>query len=127
MIEVPMTKDIRDYEPKVIGIFTARQLVCICIASAYGIPLAFLLPIEDITLRITVAVLLMAPVIICGWVKAYEMPLETFVRRALLTSVFRPAIREYRSNTCNSYKGTPKRAEKKKKKMKKSRKYPARL
>ena len=64
MIEIEMSKDIRDFSPKLIGIFDARQLVCLGVASAYGIPLTFLLlkTLEmDISLALTIVVIAMAP------------------------------------------------------------------
>ena len=82
MIEIEMSKDIRDFSPKLIGIFDARQLVCLGVASAYGIPLTFLLlkTLEmDISLALTIVVIAMAPPIACGYVKLYGLYLDVFL------------------------------------------------
>ena len=54
-VEVEMSKDIHDYEPKIIGFMTMRQLVCVAIGLAYAVPLAVFLPISDLTTRLIIA------------------------------------------------------------------------
>ncbi len=87
-IEIEMSKDIKAYEVRVIGPLTMRQLVCILIASMYGIPLLFILKGSFMT-RTVIVIILMTPVILCGWGKAYGMPLEKYffliVKKSLIS------------------------------------------
>lgn len=104
MIEIEMSKDIRDFSPKLIGIFDARQLVCLGIASAYGIPLTFLLlkTLEmDISLALTIVVIAMSPPIACGYVKLYGLHLDVFLLKCVLPMYIAPAKRRYK--TVNRY------------------------
>jgi len=97
MIEVDMTKDIRKYDTKVIAGLTTRQLACIGIACLYGVPLFFLLGGLDISVRLFIAILCMAPTIACGWCDAYGMHLELFVKECLLNKLTKPQKVGYRS------------------------------
>lgn len=109
MIEVEMTKDLRDFSPKVIAFLDRRQLICVAIGCAYSIPIGRVIPLptelsgsgsmNDITARIALIVLLMSPAIACGWVKMYGMPLEVFVIHCILPILTRPATRLYRTET----------------------------
>ena len=95
MIEVEMSKDIRECEPKLIGPFTKRQIVCLIIAFAYGVPLYLLFKgIENITLRIFVTIALMSPAIACGWMELYGFHLEQFVVYIFKTRFLRPKKRK---------------------------------
>ena len=97
MIEVEMSKDIRDFQTKLIGPFTKRQLICIVIGLAYGVPLFFIFGSTgmDIVLRVLIPVILMTPTIACGWVNLYGMPLEKFMVHIIKTVFFRPKRRLY--------------------------------
>ena len=87
MIELEMSKDIKAHEPKVIGMFTTRQLVCLGIAAAYAVPLGFLLPFSIMT-NILVAIGFAAPVILCGWIKVGGLPLEKMVLKAIKSKMY---------------------------------------
>lgn len=98
MIEVDMTQDIREYEPKLFGLVTSRQIVLLAIGCSYSIPLALFLPLgNDINARFTVGMLCMIPVILLGWVKVYGMRLEQFLWQALLSLVLTPHNRIYKT------------------------------
>lgn len=71
-----MTKDIRDFEPHFLGPLTKRQLIYIGISCAYGIPFLVLAPIASIQNRIFVGILIMLPVIVCGFIKWEGLPVE---------------------------------------------------
>ena len=86
MIEVEISKDIKSHEVRIIGPFTGRQLACIGIALTYGVPLLFLLP-GSFTVRSVIALVLMMPTLMCGWGKAYGMPLEKFVMKAIRSTM----------------------------------------
>ena len=36
MIEIEMSKDIRGFEPKIVGMLTKRQLICVLISCVIG-------------------------------------------------------------------------------------------
>ena len=97
MIEIEMSKDIRDYEPRVVGMFTVRQIVCLCISAAYAIPIFMLLGWLGLgmTTQATVAILMAAPGIACGYVKMHGMPLEKFFVSCVLRQLLFPAKRKY--------------------------------
>ena len=70
MVEVEMTKDIRDYEPKLFGLVTTRQIIVLSIGIAYAAPIALLIP-TDFANQCMIAVFLMLPMILIGWVSVY--------------------------------------------------------
>lgn len=90
-----MSKDIKEFTPHIIGPFTRRQVICIAIACAYGIPVIMLLPIGDLTIRFMLGVVIMAPVVACGWVRPYNMPLEIFLAQVLKEMLLIPRKRKY--------------------------------
>lgn len=105
MIEIEMSKDIRAYEPKVVGMLTKRQLICVIIACAFGgvsfLFLNFLFPEMDIFWKALISVIPAVPVLQCGWTKKYGMPLEVFVLKYQIPNAFRPPIYPYKTE--NSY------------------------
>ena len=128
MVEVEMTKDIRDYETKHFGLITMRQMVCLLIGFAYAIPLFFLLPIEDMTTRIVIAAIAMMPVIIAGWVKIYGMRAEQFAIQVIKSTILTPSTLKYKCESGIDFVPkyqTTKDTAKKKKKIKKSPEYKA--
>lgn len=102
MIEVKMTKDIRDYSPKVIGPFTGRQLVCLVISLVYGIPIMIAIPF-DIIPRVLLGMLCMAPVLACGWVAPYGIPLERFFIKCIIPVLGSGGKRRYKCKNDFSY------------------------
>ena len=98
MIEVEMSKDIRDIEPKFIGPFTKRQTLCTIIALGYGVPLFFVMKGMPIFTRILIIILLMMPTIACGWCDMYGMHLEQFVLHLIRTLFLTPQKRQYEEN-----------------------------
>ena len=106
MIEVEMSRDIRDFEPKVISTFTARQLMCLGIGAAYSLPIALVLPF-DIIVKIVIAIVLMAPAVACGWVKLYGMYFDVFFMKVLLPNWTKPAIRKYATENTYAYLYSP--------------------
>ncbi len=102
MVQVEMNADIKDFQPKVLSIFTGRQLICIIIACTYGLPFMMMASfIPDIFTRIVTGFVLMAPVLACGWGNAYGMPLEQFMKTAIVGLVLTPRKRKY--ETKNTY------------------------
>ena len=101
MIEIEMSKDVRDYQPRILGPLTRRQLICILIAAAYCVPLFFLLPISDIMTKCVVVFVCAIPAISCGWVELYKMPFEVFIKQVILTTIATPTKRK--NKPVNSY------------------------
>ena len=89
-----MSRDIKNYEPKVIGPLTMRQIVCLLISLSYGIPIFFLIT-GDIVVRILIAMMAMVPVLLCGWLKVYDEPFEKFIKIVIINKFFRPVKRKY--------------------------------
>lgn len=103
MIQVEMNKDIRDFSPKVISIFDKRQLICVGLSALYGVPIMLYATSLDIYTRITLATVLMTPVIACGWVKMYGMPLERFFLHIIRNYWLTPTKRKYRTENTFSF------------------------
>ncbi len=99
MIEIEMSKDIREYEPKVIGIFTKRQLVCVAIGAACGLLVATRLPVIDPIINVLAAVIVAMPASICGWIDLYGMHLETYVLYVIQNNFLTPNKRKYKSES----------------------------
>lgn len=96
MIEVEMSKDIRECEPKLLGPFNKRQLIVCIIAAAYGVPLYFLLNqfLPVLFLRIIIVILLMSPTIACGWLNFQGMHFEQFVIHIFKNFILSPSKRD---------------------------------
>lgn len=103
MIQIEMSKDIHDFSPKIISVFDKRQIVCIAIAGAYGLPFMLYATSVDIYTRITIAVVLMTPVVMCGWVNMYGMTLERFIWHIIKTRLFGSVRRYYATDNTFGY------------------------
>lgn len=96
MIELEVPKDIRKYEAKLFGPFTTRQLICFvaaCIIAFVVYKSAILLMPQDICIFFTLIII--APLLLCGWVKVYGMPFEKFAKVAFTTTFVSPKVRKY--------------------------------
>ena len=103
MLEIEMSSDIQHIEPKILGPFTFRQIICIGISMSYGIPILIAIP-GDIVVRILVTLVLMAPALLCGWIRVYNEPLERFAYKAILNTIIKPTKRKYKAeNTYEVY------------------------
>ena len=78
MLEIQMSKDIKTFEPTIVGPFTLRQIIWITIGTVLAMPAFFLMP-GEITVRILIATLIAAPLIMCGWVKVQGMYLDRYL------------------------------------------------
>ena len=101
MIEVPMTEDVRKYQPRVLGPFNLRQLVCIVLAASLALPLWGLFDLETDD-KILVMAIILFPIIACGWVKMDGLPFEKLLFRMIYYSILTPKKRKY--VTENTYK-----------------------
>ena len=88
MIEVEIPKDINGYKPKFIGPLTLRNTVSIIITAITAVPIGFLLGqvfVNEIAL--TIAMIIGAPILFCGFKDIYGMPAEKFILMYLKTLV----------------------------------------
>ena len=98
MMEIPVPKDIREYEPTLIGQFTTRHIICIgvMIALVYGVYLlekAF--GVED-PMEFPIFLIFAIPPFLVGWFKPYGMHFEVFAQRAFRDNFIAPSKRPYR-------------------------------
>lgn len=114
MIEVQMTDDIRKYETKALGPFTARQIICIIIAAIVVLPLIFLdIPWDN---RMLIMLFVAVPIVSCGYVKMDGMYFEVLVFRFLYYFFLTPKKRKVvRKNTFREWAKEYEALEKKKK------------
>lgn len=95
MLEIQMPKDIKTFEPKILGPLTLRQMACLGIACTYGIPF-ILLTHGSIVARVMIGLGLMLPVLLCGWLKIYNEPFEKFVKIIIINKFIKPTKRKYK-------------------------------
>ena len=103
MFIVPMTRDIKDFSPKVISIFNKRQLICSAIALSYGFPVIMYARGLELNTRMTLATILMLPVLACGWIRVYGMPLERFALLVIVNHLLTPTRRMYATENTLDY------------------------
>lgn len=94
MINVQMSKDIREFEPKVIGTLTRRQIIAIAAMVAYVVPIIAVIP-ANWTIRLIIGMILAVPAILCGWVKLFGVGFEEFFLHYLVPYWFKPRSRYY--------------------------------
>lgn len=122
MVEVEMTKDIRDYEPKLFGLVTGRQIILLAVGCAYSIPLAMIIP-TDFATKCMIAVLALTPMFLLGWVEVYGMKMEKFLLQIIRYTVLTPSKRKYKVDTSRDFIKEPQSSKQKKKKIIKSAEY----
>lgn len=91
-----MNKDVRTFDPKIMGPFTRRQLIALCVAAAYAIPIAILIP-GDAMAKVLVGCILAIPAILCGFVDVLGLPLLQFITYCVIPSIINPKVRKFRS------------------------------
>ena len=97
-IQKVIPKDIRKYEPKLIGPFTTRQVLCFTPAAILSVAIFMgfskILPID---IRFALVTIVAAPFILFGVCKPYNMPLEKFLKTVFVSTVLAPKYRKYRT------------------------------
>ncbi|MCR5367170.1 PrgI family protein [Eubacterium sp.] len=78
MIEIETSKDIKQHDPRVIGPLSLRQLICVFIAALVALPIVRFLPFS-LMARGIIAIVVVSPILACGWGKVYGIPLEKFM------------------------------------------------
>ena len=98
MIEVQVTKEITDYEPKLIGPFTVRQTLCLAIALPFCfVILRYLSPYLTRDVALFFVCIPAAFAWAFGWCKPYGMKMEQFLRAVYVTRFLAPIHRRYRT------------------------------
>lgn len=108
MKKIKMTKDIRNYQPKIFGPFTFRQLICAAIALICGMPgmkIVFheLIHDGDMGLGVMLTVFSVAPAVLCGWANGNGTidgtPVEMYFLRVIYRLFLTPIRRK---NICHN-------------------------
>ena len=96
MAYVTVPKDLTKVKNKVAFNLTKRQIVCITIAAAFGIPFFFLTrDYLGITNAATGMVILMVPAFLFGMYEKDGMPLEKILLNIITVRFRRPHVRRY--------------------------------
>lgn len=98
MIEIRITKEIGNYEPKFIGPFTLRQIVCIIIAA----PICYFIfktlsPVFTPDVAGFFCAIPAGVAALFGWVKPYGMKTEKFLQSVWINMFIAPTHRRYKS------------------------------
>lgn len=95
MLEIKMSRDIREFSPKVLGPFDKRQIVVLTISIFTGVPIFLLLGALPLQFKLIVSLIVVLPILLCGWVKMFGMPLEVFVFKFIIPTIFNPRKKVY--------------------------------
>ena len=96
MAYVPVPKDLNAVKTKVMFNLTKRQLICIGIGAAVGIPFFFLTrDVLGMTNAMTIMVFLMLPAFMFAMYEKDGMHLEDILMHVLNVKFFRPSVRTY--------------------------------
>ena len=100
MLEIPILKDIREYEAKQVGPFSTREVVCLIIGGAFAYGSYFfqksILGMDVV--NSSLCMVLAFPALAFGWAKPYGMKLERFLKSALISNFVAPKTRLLRTN-----------------------------
>lgn len=111
MIEIEMSRDVKEYSPKVLAFLDKRQIVCVSIALIYTFPILLGSgPFADIEIvnRLLIVILAAAPVVACGWVKFYGIPVDKFLFNVILPMYLTSTKRKYvTKNELDDFKPDP--------------------
>ena len=97
MIEIRITKEISDYEPKLLGPLTLRQSACV----AAGAPFCYLIirylgPLLTTEVAMFFCFIPAGLAYAFGWAKPYGMKMEQFLRSVFVNRFLAPTRRKYK-------------------------------
>lgn len=97
MIEIRITKEISDYEPKLLGPLTLRQSACV----AAGAPFCYLIvrylgPILTTEVAMFFCFIPAGIAYAFGWARPYGMKMEQFLRSVFVNRFLAPTHRKYK-------------------------------
>ena len=97
-IEVPITKEISDYEPKLVGPFTLRQCLCLALCAVFCyFVLRYLSPYLTRTISMFFCFVPASIAYLVGWSKPYGMKIEKFLGSVFVTRFLAPQNRKYKT------------------------------
>lgn len=96
MIQVEMNKDVRNYKEKLLGPFSAREVVCLGLGAgfSYLVKALFFPGVPFADAMGYIVVLCMIPFALIGWCKVYGMYIEKFMQSAF-QAIISPKKRYY--------------------------------
>lgn len=98
MVEIRITKEIGNYEPKFIGPFTLRQTICVAIAAPICYFLyKYLSPIVTPDVAGFFCAIPGGIAALFGWIKPYGMHTEQFIRSVFINMAIAPSHRVYKT------------------------------
>lgn len=122
MIEIEVNQDIREYNTKLIGPFTTRQVICLILGGTTVIGAYNLLqPYLTSDTTTFVCMILAVPfILMSGIFEPHGMKMEDFLRASFVSLVLSPTVRKYELENSYNKQLMEERKKKKKKKRKKS-------
>lgn len=104
MIEIRITKEISDYEPKLLGPLTLRQSACV----ACGAPLCYLIirylaPVLTTEVAMFFCFIPAGIAYAFGWARPYGMKMEEFLRSVFVNRFLAPTRRKYKCRNVHEY------------------------
>lgn len=98
MIEVEIPNDIKEFEPKLIGPFTKRLVLCLVGMAIISFGGYFILDkFFDNGIRVLVPLIFDLPLILLAAYKPYGMKFEQYVMSQLYTTIIPPKHRKYKT------------------------------
>ena len=102
MLEIPILKEIRAYETKLVGPFSLRGLICMLVATAgaYG---SYFIQTKLIGLSQPVGQLILIaaiPGVLFLVLKPYGLPLEKYLKSSFIDAFVAPKQRPYKQEIC---------------------------
>lgn len=97
MIIMPVPKDIRTVKPKFIGVLTKRQTFALAPAIVIGLFLNYMFAKLDVPtdLSMVLSCIIVAPIILCGFIDICGMPFAIYIRDVALVRWLAPKCRPY--------------------------------
>lgn len=116
MIEIRINKDIGSFQPKIMGPFNGRQVVCVTIGGAAAMLTYFLT--EPFLTQSSALFLTFIPAsvaVLFGWIKPFGIPMERFLKSAFVSMFLAPSIRRYKTAALPQGSGPVEKGKKKRK------------
>jgi hypothetical protein len=98
MVEIRITKEIGNYDPKFLGPFTLRQTICVVIAA----PICYFIyntfsPVMTPDAAGFFCAIPGAIAALFGWIRPYGMRTEKFIQSVFINMVIAPSHRKYKT------------------------------
>jgi len=98
MIEIRITNEIGSYEPKFIGPFTLRQVICLAVGAFFCYAIYIVtFPYLPFDVAGFLCCIPAAIAVLFGWVKPYGMRMEKFIKSVAVNILLAPTHRRYKT------------------------------